>query len=76
MHCLRMTSVEKTDSEAGLGVVGEGMKGSMSVSIRYYPRTGYEAASWACQSWTVIYCHMLGMSLQDSFVVIVFHRAT
>ena len=75
MHCSSMTSAEKSGCQAGLGAVDDGMKDSMSVNFRYYPMMGYEVASWACQSWTVICCHTLGMSLQDSFVVIVFHHA-
>ena len=73
-----MKSVEKTETEAGWDAfhpVVDGMKGSMSVSSRYCPVMDYEAVSWACQSWTAICCHTLGMNSQGSSVVIVFHHA-
>lgn len=80
MHCSSRKSVERIKTEAGLDachLVGDvdGMKDSKLVNFRYCPATGYEAVSWASQSWTVIYCHTLGMSFQDSSVAIVFHRA-
>lgn len=79
-----MTSVERINAEAGLGavvavvvvvVVDGGTGDSTSVSFRYCSVMGYEAVSWACQSWTAICCHTLGMNLQDSFVVVAFHHA-
>lgn len=74
-----MTSVERINAEAGLGaavVVVEGGTGdSTLVSFRYCSLMGYEAVSGACQSWTAICCHTLGMNLQDSFVVVAFHHA-
>ena len=80
MHCSSTTNVERTNSEAGWGAfhsgfVDDGMKDLTLVSFRYCPMMGSEVVSWVCQSWTVICCHTLGMSLQDSFVVAVFHHA-
>ena len=73
MHCSNMMSGEKTTSAAGSGV--DGMKDSRSGSCLYCPMMGYEAASWACQSWTTICCHTLGMNWQGSFLVAVSHHA-
>ena len=80
MHCSSMTSVERTNSEAGLdacrpAVVDGGTKDSTWVSFRYCSAMGYEAVSWVCQFLTVTCCHTLGKSLQYSFVVAVFHHA-
>lgn len=79
MHCSSMKSVEMTMTEAGLdalhAVVVDGKKDSRLVNFRYCPVMGYEAASWACQSWTAICCHTLGMSFQGFFVVVVSHHA-
>lgn len=73
-----MKSVEKTETKAGLDAfhsVVDGMKDSKLVNFRCCPVMDYEAVSWACQSWTAICCHTLGMNSQGSFVVIVFHHA-
>ena len=80
MRCWSMTSVERTDFEAGLdarrsAVVDGGTKDLTLVSFRYCSAMAYEAVSWVCQSWTVTCCHTLGKSLQYSFVVAVFHHA-
>ena len=72
-----MKIVKRTKTGAGLDTVHsvvDGTKGSKSVNSRYCPVMGYEAVSWACQSWTAICCHTLGMSFQGSFVVVVFHH--
>ena len=79
MHCSSRKSVERIKTEAGLDafhLVGDvdGMKDSKLVNFRYCPVMGYEAVSWAFQSWTVICCHTLGMSFQDFSVAAVFHR--
>lgn len=80
MHCSSRKSVERTKTEAGLDAIHfvgdvDGMQDSKSVNSRYCPMTGYEAVFWAFQSWTVVCCHMLGMSFQDFSVANVFHRA-
>lgn len=79
MHWSSMKSVERTRTEAGLdafhSVVVDRKKNLKLVNFRYCPVRGYEAVSWACQSWTIACCHTLGMSFQGSFVVIVFHHA-
>lgn len=80
MHCLSRKSVEMIRNEADLDVchlVGDvdGMQDSKLVSFRYCLVMGYEAVSWASQSWTVAYCRTLGMSFRGSSVAIVFPRA-
>ena len=79
MHCSSMKNVERIKPEVGLDafrfVVVDGMKELKLVNFRYCPLTDYEAVSWACQSWTTICCHMLGMRFQCSSAVIVFHHA-
>ena len=79
MHCSSMKSVERTkseaDSDAVHSVAVDGTRDWKLVNFRYCPVTRYEAVSRACQSWTIICYHMLGMNFQGSSFVAVFHHA-